>query len=220
MAVRSSTGNPTGNSTGAATRLGCGRDIDEVWATIDAAPNAHELTCPYCQAARASLGELATATKELTAADRTNPLLTVPAQALTQIMTIARTEVRRGRTVALQPAPAGPDGVPLGEPDLNVSEQAITAVIRRTADQLNGLEARRCTTHPLDPPPAGATTAGVGPLIQPTMIAVTLTVSVTRTARIPDLIGQLRRRVTEAVERQVGITVSTIDVHVEDIHDA
>ncbi len=215
MAVRSSTGNPTG----AATRLGCGRDVDEVWATMGSGPNAHELTCPYCQAARASLGELATATKELTAADRTNPLLTVPAQALTQIMTIARTEVRRGRTVALQPAPAGPDGVPLGEPDLNVSEQAVTAVIRRTADQLNGLEARRCTIRPLDPPPAGATTAG-GPLIKPTVIAVTLTVSVSRTARIPDLTGQLRRRVTEAVERQVGIAVSTIDVHVEDIHDA
>lgn len=214
MAVRSS----TGNSTGAATRLGCGRDIDDVWATIDAAPNGHELTCPYCQAARASLGQLATATKELTAADRTNPLLTVPSQALTQIMTIARTEVRRGRTVALQPAPAGADGVPLGEPDLSVSEQAVTAVIRRTADQLSGLEARRCTIRPLDAAPAGAATVG-GALIEPTAIAVTLTVSVSQTARIPDLIGQLRRRVTEAVERQVGITVATIDVHVEDIHD-
>lgn len=47
------------------TQLGCGRDIDEVWANADSLPDAHELTWPDCQAARASLRELNAATYDL-----------------------------------------------------------------------------------------------------------------------------------------------------------
>ena len=36
-------------------RLGCGRSIDEVWQNIDRPPDAHELACDQCRAARASL---------------------------------------------------------------------------------------------------------------------------------------------------------------------
>jgi uncharacterized alkaline shock family protein YloU len=211
----------------AATRLGCGRDIDEVWESIDAPPSVHELACPYCQAARASLTELAAATKDLTAADRANPLLRVPAQVLSTIMTIARTEVRRGRTIPLeQPAP-DLNGHPPGPTALNISEQAVAAVVRQASDQLDGVQARRCSVQPAIPdqsPPAPSNApkrpTRLGTDTTPTEVTVALGVSVSRGVSIPSLIPELRRRIRSAVTAQVGLTVSRIDIHVEDIHDA
>lgn len=213
---------------GADTTLGCGRDADDVWASIGAPLDAHELRCPYCEDARASLTELAAATREIAAADRANPILRVPAQAMAHIMTIARTEMRRGRTLPLRQPHPDRDGSPGDPPDLSISELAVASVVRQTCDEIAGVQARRCGVRPTSDPdeprddtsqllPSGQGGDGRPP---PARIAVTLTVSVARDASIPTLVSELRRRVTADVAAQIGVAVSRIDVRVEDVHDA
>ena len=191
-------------------RLGCGRNIDDLWDTVDQPSNAHEQTCPDCQAARASLTDLATATQQLAEADRADPTLRTSPDVLGHILSIARAEVRRGRRIPLEQRAAGPALV-----ELTVSEQTIAAVIRRTSDDIDGLEARRCRVTLSEPePPSDA-----GPMGAPAEITVDLRVSVAATAPIPDVTRRLRTEVRDAIEQQVGILTTTINITVEDVHD-
>jgi uncharacterized alkaline shock family protein YloU len=199
-------------------RLGCGRSIDDVWARIDLRPDPHEQTCPDCQAARHDLGDLAVATHRLIAADQADPTLRLNPTALTGIIDIARAEVRRGRRIPLERARAGAAG-----DELTVSEQALANLIRRTSDEIDGLEARRCTVTPsehdpltIDPPVAGA--RQLEPPPAPAEITVDLRISVAPTVAIPALTRLLRDRVRRAVEREVGIAATMINITVEDIH--
>lgn len=216
----------------AATRLGCGRDVDDVWATTGSPPSAHEQTCPYCQTARANLADLAAATEEMTAADRADPLLRFPSELLADILTIARSEVRRGRTIPLQRADAATagDGGSPGEgtsPDLTVSELAIATVVRRASDQVQGAEAGRCSIAVTEPQPAdggpavesGRGRVGIAPVRQPVDVRVQMEVSISRTTAI-GVLSLLRREVVAAVAAQIGVTVSRVDIVVRDVHDA
>jgi uncharacterized alkaline shock family protein YloU len=200
-------------------RLGCGRSIDDVWARIDLQPDPHEQTCPDCQAARHDLGDLAVATHRVTAADKADPTLRLDPTALTGIIEIARAEVRRGRRIPLERAQPGAAG-----DELTVSEQALANLIRRTSDEIDGLEARRCTVAPsehnpqtIDPPVAGAAHQ-LEPPPAPAEITVDLRISVAPTAAIPALTRLLRDRVQRAVEHEVGIVATMINITVEDIH--
>lgn len=153
------------------TRLGCGRDVDDVWDHIEQPPSAHERTCPYCTQARADLAGLAAATREMTAADRTDPSLHVSDRMMADVLAIVRTEVRRGRTIPLQRRVPGPrpwldetttsstagantagtadestaDDADDLDPaaDLTVSEQVIAAVVRAVCDQNPDVEVGR-----------------------------------------------------------------------------
>jgi len=227
----------------AATTLGCGRSLDEVWASVDAPLDRHERTCPYCQEARAILRELSAVTKEVTAADIANPALQVSVDTMAHIMTIARTEVRRGRVIPLQQPPRDSEGNPTGTTDLTISEVALATVVRQTSDRLDGAQVRRVhiypapTLHPadaIDPvtSPAGhpaadsasaadadADAGARGDRVPPANIAVTMSISVTRDAAIPTLCAQLRGLVAAEVAARVGVHVSTLDIHVEDLHD-
>lgn len=220
------------------TRLGCGRDIDDLWSTIEQAPSAHESTCPYCQGARTDLAALAAATKDMTGADNDNPRLRLTGQVMTDILAIARTEVRRGRTLPLRRTHAGLDGSSTIE--LTVSEQAVATVVRQACDQVPGVEGRRCSIQaasspqgdaaphrPLDPAddvlddrPADGVRGDGTPAAEPAEVTIDLGISVTHTAAIPALTALLRHQILAAVSNQVGITVSRIDIHVEDLHDA
>ncbi|MEP6651081.1 MAG: Asp23/Gls24 family envelope stress response protein [Lapillicoccus sp.] len=222
------------------TRLGCGRDVDEVWDSIDQPPNEHERTCPYCTRARANLAELSTATHELTIADQQDPSLRVPAERLANVLAIVRTEVRRGRSIPLQRpvsdphhdlgnagdtgADAGADTAADAVPDLTVSEQVIATVVRETCDRNPDVEVRRVS---IDIAPAtAARREGGSPSLprvdemQPTDVVMDLEVTVSHTAAIPDLIDGLRRRIMAAVASQIGVIVSRINIHVQDLHDA
>ena len=123
------------------TQLGCGRDIDEVWDRIGRAPDAHERVCPYCQAARADLAGLARATQAMRDDDTTNPDLEPSPGVLDRILAVARAEVRRGRRLPLDQPDADATGVN------TVSEQAVTAAIRRTGDQMREVQIRRWRHH-------------------------------------------------------------------------
>lgn len=202
------------------TRLGCGRDVDDVWDGIDQPPNEHEQSCPYCTRARADLAELSSATQEMTAADRQDPALRVPAQRLSDILTIVRTEVRRGRTIPLQRRPDVEKG---WVADLAVSEQVVATVVRETCDRNPDVEVRRVSIdaassvpHDPDHPHTGSDMVA----LEPAEVVLDLQLTVSNTSRIPDLLDTLRADLTAAVAAQIGVSVSHINVLVQDLHDA
>lgn len=189
------------------TRLGCGRDIDEVWAHADAPPDAHELECPDCQAARASLTDLNAATRDLRSRDQDDPNLHLSADLLSKITSIARAEVRRGRRIPLRRGPTETE-----EAELTVSEQAIATVIRHACDQSPDIEARRCQVEITDDA-AGLDPDGVA-------IRVRLRISVAASTASPGRIEALRQEIIAAVHDSVGVTARIVDIDVEDVHDA
>lgn len=190
------------------TQLGCGHDIDEVWSHVDAPPNAHEIDCPDCQGARESLAALNTATQQLRDQDRNDPTLRLGSDVLTQITSLARAEVRRSNRIPLRYPPPGADA-----PDLTVSQQAITTVIRRAADRNPGLEARHARVQIIN------SGAGSGH-DQPVAVTVTLTLSVSPDQPIPDRVAALRIQLIDAVASEIGVHATTVNIHIEDIHDA
>ena len=199
------------------TRLGCGRDIDEVWANIDQEPTEHERTCPFCSAARESLRALERATAELRTRDDEDPQLQAGPQVVARILEVARSEARRSRRLPLSKPRAG-----RVSDELTVSEQAVAAVVRRTGDRHGGLQVRRCSidlvTDDLVVDPGLEN--GADPVDgAPSDVRVSLRVSVASDVSIPLLMRELRSAVIEVVEREVGMNVVNIDVAVEDVHD-
>jgi uncharacterized alkaline shock family protein YloU len=198
--------------------LGCGRSIDEVWARVDLPPDPHEQTCPDCQAARHDLGDLATATRGVVAADKADPALRLNSGAITGILEIARAEVRRGRRIPMEQPRPGAAG-----DELTVSEQTLANLIRRTSDEIDGVEARRSAValsrhDPLNEGAPGPETRQPETLAAPAEITVDLRISVAPNAAIPALAHLLRERLRTAIDLEVGITATVINITVEDIN--
>jgi uncharacterized alkaline shock family protein YloU len=209
---------PTPPSQTEPNRLGCGRSIDDVWARVDLPPDPHEQTCPDCQAARHDLGDLAAATRGVVAADKADPALRLNPGAITGILEIARAEVRRGRRIPMEQPRPGAAG-----DELTVSEQTLANLIRRTSDEIDGLEARRCAValskhDPLNKDAPEPDTRQPETLAAPAEITVDLRISVAPNAAIPALTRLLRDRVRTAIDLEVGITATVINITVEDIH--
>ena len=223
-----------------ATRLGCGRDVDDVWDHIDQPPDEHEQACPYCTKARSDLAELSAATRQLAAADREDSALRVPDGMLSDVLTIARTEVRRGRTIPLQrrvPArhlSAGDEGYSEHDgdfsggdlaSDLTVSEQLIATVVREVCDRNPDVEVRRVRIEATATPTAAADAPAIPPTeaptgaIEPADLFVELQATVRPNVAIPGLLDDLRRTIQSAVVNQIGTTVSRIDIDVVDLID-
>ena len=186
------------------TTLGCGRDAEEVWVHVDEPPTPHEQACPDCTKARADLSELSAATHEMRDADRDDPTLRVPESVLSGILDIVSAEVRRGRMIPLVRT-LDP------EPPLSVSEQVIATVVRDAGDRNPEVEVRRVS---VEAPPVESKSP------EPSDVTLRLQVSVTRGAVIPRLVAGLRAVIRDEVTSRVGVTVSRIDVTVEDVNDA
>ena len=116
-------------------RLGCGRSIDRIWATIDRPPTAHEEHCEQCQTARTRLQRLGEATRLLRESDLHDPALTPRPGIENAIMDVARAEVRRGSSILLRSADSG---------TTEISEQALSSLIRVAAAAIPGVHSRRC----------------------------------------------------------------------------
>ena len=186
-------------------QLGCGRDVDEVWAHADEPPTEHESSCPHCRAARRSLADLNHVTQQLKTHDAATPTLHVPRQLLDKVFAMARAEVRRGSKIQMvrteQLAPAA----------LTVSRQAIAAVVWHASDQLlPAIEARKCGVRSVD---------AEGDVGTPVEITLDVRVSVTQGLSIPQEVADLRSRVIVAVRDEIGLSVSRVDVYVDDVHD-
>ncbi len=211
-----------------AVQLGCGRSMDDVWDHIETPPDQHELTCPFCRAARADLAALARATRQLRHDEINDDSLQTSPATLDRILTIARTEVRRGRRLPLTPPG------PARSSDLTVSEQAVATVIRRAGDRLPDVQIRRCAVEltPADGAAASPSTPGAeveaaarratSTTLSPgrVRIGVSLRVSVGSATAIPETMDALRRTISASVDHEVGVVVDRIDVTVEDVHDA
>lgn len=210
-------------------RLGCGRLIDDVWERIDDPPDAHELTCLDCQDARRSLDRLVQATDTSRALGGDDDL--PGPQVKSAIMSIARTEVRRGRPIPLERPPVAAESAesPL-EAELTVSDQAIVRVVRRAADTVAEVRARRIRIGPsretrdaadrdrsIDGPHLLRGLHGVDDTAA--SITVDLRVSVALGDPIPLVLARVRSVVSDTVALQVGVTVASIDIVVEDVHE-
>ncbi|WP_049829318.1 hypothetical protein [Arthrobacter sp. RIT-PI-e] len=188
-------------------RLGCGRDLDEVWASIDEPPSAHEQHCEDCRSARASLQNLALITGAMRENDRVDPELQPGSRVREAIMMVARAEIRRGRRAPLSRTELG---------TIDISEQALTALIRFAASTLPGVRARRCSISTTGP---GGTRAPSGDPVDVTDVRITLRVALPSTMRIPPAMVSLRERVGAIVRTQTSITMKQIDIVVEDLYD-
>lgn len=198
-------------------RLPCGRPVDEVWIDFEDPPTPHEQGCVYCQGARRSLDDLTVATQTLRIADDDNPDLQLSASIATNVMHIARAEVRRARRIPLdQPRPETNPDV-----SLTISEQAIATVIRHIADTTtDGAEARHCQiTVDLTTAPDTENGAGRDGLEMATRLQIELTVSLPIGSPLRIAAENLRTAIAQGVNDQLGLTTSRIDIVVEDLHD-
>ncbi|WP_258805759.1 Asp23/Gls24 family envelope stress response protein [Pseudarthrobacter sp. NS4] len=185
-------------------RLGCGRSIDEAWAAIKEPPTAHENGCVQCRTARASLANLAEATRRLRDNDAEDTSLQPHHVVKDAVMNLARAEVRRGN---LLPVYRGDQG------GIAMSEQAIISVIWFGADALPGVRARRCRVHPVPDIADGPRPAGTAD------ISVNLRIAVASGTDIPGTAELLRQRIISVITAHVGLNAGTINITVEDFYD-
>lgn len=189
--------------------LPCGRDVETVWerlADVEAGRvDEHDLTCPDCRDARASLIALREVTGELLA-DTAEPTPHLTGR----IMAAVRAEVRRRHDMV---------PLPTAEPGLvRISEYAVAAVLRFAADSVAGVRARRCRVHGLRVRAAdrGGDTGGgeEGEL----MLVVELSVAVSYQGFAWRALDLVRERVTAAAATRIGPRVHRLDLIVEDVY--
>ena len=179
--------------------LPCGRLVEDVFDDLEAGrAEEHGRDCPHCATARRSLTTLMEATRALVD-DPAEP----PPNLMDRIMQAVRAEGRRGAALPL--VPTDDAGVPV--PDLgpvDVSEQAVAAVVRYAADTVEGVRARSCRIV-VDPVDAHA-------------LRIEMTVSLRYdTGPAQDLLDIVRARIGSALRGQVGIRAGVVDVHVVDL---
>lgn len=197
-------------------RLGCGRSIDRIWATIDRPPAAHEEHCPHCRSARTRLQRLSEATRLLRESDLHNPALEPRPWIRNAIMDVAREEVRGGRRLLLRSADNG---------TTEISEQALSSLIRFAAAAIPGVHPRRCrieihsaAASPAaedHPPGSTGTATNAGP-----RLIINLRVAAASGSVIPRIVEALRHEIGNAIPAGVGIGAGTVNITVEDLYDA
>lgn len=196
-------------------RLSCGRLLDDVWDHVGDPPDAHERSCEYCQDARAALAPLASTTADLRNQEETDEDFRIGPRVKAAVIEIARAEVRRSRRLPLEQ----PETEDI-EIDLTISEQVVAGVVRNAADRDRLVRARRCS---VDLDKAGSHLEEPGPAasgVRPAAVSLTVRITTASGTAIPDVVDRLRDRVADAVQLRTGLTVSRIDVVVEDLFDA
>lgn len=172
--------------------LPCGRSVEELWDGLRSAPDAHVQDCPHCRTALVSLTALAEATRAVV--DDDESLVPSPSLA-TRIMSAVRADVRRTSRL---PLPAGEHG------PVDISEQAVAAVLRFAADSVDGVRARRCRLQRVE---GGA-------------VRVDLSISVRFSGGTSvATVDVVRDRVRAVATAHVGLDLAGIDVEVEDVWD-
>ncbi|MDP9984462.1 putative alkaline shock family protein YloU [Pseudarthrobacter oxydans] len=196
-------------------RLGCGRSIDSIWATIERPPTAHEEQCDHCQTARTRLERLSEETRALRESDVHDPALKPGPGIKDAIMDVARAEVRRGSRILLRSADNG---------TTEISEQALSSLVRFAAAAIPGVHSRRCRIEirPAASSIAGeddpSGTAGNATTAGPRLI-VNLRVAAAPGIDIPLMAEVLRHEISNAIPAGVGIGAGTVNITVEDLYD-
>jgi hypothetical protein len=186
--------------------LPCGRDVETVWdrlADVEAGRgDEHDLTCPDCRDARASLIALREVTGELLA-DTAEPTPHLTGR----IMSAIRAEVRRRHDMV---------PLPTAEPGrVRISEHAVAAVLRFAADSVAGVRARRCRVQDFR---ARAQDTG-GEEGEP-MLVVELRIAVSYQSFAWRAVDLVRERVTVAAATRIGPRLHRLDLIIEDVYGA
>lgn len=173
--------------------LPCGRFVEDVFDDLEAGrTDDHGRSCPHCTTARRSLTTLVEATRALVD-DPVEP----PANLLDRIMQAVRAEARRGAALPLtSPVPdLGP---------IDISEQAVAAVVRYAADTVEGVRARSCRV--------------VADPADPRALRIEMTVSLRYgTGPAQDVLDTVRARIGSALRGQVGARAGAVDLDVVDL---
>ncbi len=122
-------------------RLPCGLLLSDVWDAADeGGGDVHLSQCPHCSAARAELGLLGEAVRDVLAAEADDAAEGAwDVGGLTErVMDVVRMELRPGR-----PLPLG------GRHDLWMTETAVARTVREAVDGLHGVYAGSCRIGPL-----------------------------------------------------------------------
>lgn len=126
------------------------------------------------------------------------------AGALSTIKESVRADARHGAHVRMPPTPAGP---------FTVSELTLRTLVRRTIDAVPGSRALRTTFEYADAAPS---VRGRG---LPTRASCRLSARL-GTPDLPALADEVRAAVRLACETHLGLPDLTVDVHIEDLHEA
>ena len=189
-------------------RLGCGCSMDQIWAGIDQPPTVHEEHCEQCLRARARLHRLQEATLALAESDLADAELK-PRPAITNaIMNVARAEVRRGSRVWLRTTQ---------NRTIEVSEQALSSLIRLAATTIPGIHARRCLIEVHSSPED--LTEQVSKGADAPRLIINLRVATSAAINISLAVEELRRAIGKAIPAGVGVAADSINITVEDLYD-
>ena len=180
--------------------LPCGRLLSRTWEDWEQRPDdAHLRSCPYCRDAVRELDRLESAVRDLRTEGVGGSLY--DAEPLTRrIMDVVRMELRPGRPL------------PLGEPaeDLWIMEAVAARTLRAAAETVAGVRAGSCRL--LD---AGTDDAGTDGVVEG--VGVRLDIHAPDGAPLPELAAQVRERVWEAADRELGLVVAVVDIRVTDL---
>jgi uncharacterized alkaline shock family protein YloU len=130
-------------------------------------------------------------------------------------MDVARAEVRRGSRILLRSANNG---------TTEISEQALSSLIRVAAAAIPGVHSRRChieirsATASLAGEDHPSGTTGTATAAGPRLI-VNLRVAAAPGIVIPRTMEALRREISNALPAGVGIGAGTVNITVEDLYD-
>ena len=173
--------------------LACGRDLQTIWDSIGEPPDEHQRSCPTCTDARASVERVQQAANQIREFDRTDESMKPPPKLVESIMRIARSEVRRGRSVVLVHDDSG---------DVSASEAALAQAVRDTVDGVGGVRAHRVAF--VD------SAAGVEVRVKLAMAMGSQATTVSR---------RVQQGVHALLDSQLDRPVLRVDVEVEDVYD-
>ncbi|EGX55119.1 hypothetical protein SZN_34502 [Streptomyces zinciresistens K42] len=155
----------------------------------------HRDTCPHCRRAVSGLDRLEAAVRELREEAADAPAH--DAEPLTRrIMDLVRLELRPGRPL------------PLGEPaeDLWIMETVAARTLRAAAETVAGVRAGSCRVFAEDEPGGGA-------------VRLRLDIHAPAGSGLQRIAESVRRRVREAADRELGLSLGAVDIRVTDLVD-
>jgi hypothetical protein len=183
--------------------LPCGRLLSRTWDAWEQRSDdtdAHLRSCPHCRQAVSGLDQLESVVRGLR--EESADAAGYDAEPLTRrIMDVVRLELRPGRPL------------PLGEPteDLWIMEAVAARALRAAAETVAGVRAGSCRLFDTPADGTDGTDRTVG------TVGVRLDIHAPADAPLPDLAAQVRERVWEAADRELGMVVTAVDIRVTDL---
>ncbi|GGS16776.1 hypothetical protein GCM10010252_65180 [Streptomyces aureoverticillatus] len=188
--------------------LPCGRELARVWEQAETdEPDPHTADCPHCaealRALRALEGVVARAR-----VDEPEERQWDTAALAGRVMDVVRLELRPGRTLAL-----GGD-----DEDAWIVEAAAARTFRAAVDALPGVRAGSCRveTTPVNTATASAPPAGRLPR-GPARVRIEVQVGLSWNLHL--VADEVRARIVEAADGELGLRIAAVDVVVADLLD-